>query len=106
MENYNIGFASLPQEFTYEIRLNELAKKTLEITVWDKDVGRTNDFIGIFNHLPMFDWIQQFTLFAGAGGRGGGVVAQSVECAAPGEEVMGSNCAVATRSLLVGSVSV
>ncbi|GFO08698.1 double c2-like domain-containing protein beta [Plakobranchus ocellatus] len=34
------------EEFTYEIRLNELAKKTLEITVWDKDVGRTNDFIG------------------------------------------------------------
>ncbi|BFZ18785.1 hypothetical protein BsWGS_21822 [Bradybaena similaris] len=34
------------EEFTYEIRHNELAKKTLEITVWDKDIGKTNDFIG------------------------------------------------------------
>ena len=36
----------------------------------------------------------------------GGVVAQSVERATPGEEVPGSIPAVATRSLLVGSVSV
>ena len=36
----------------------------------------------------------------------GGAVAQSVERATPGEEVPGSIPAVATRSLLVGSVSV
>ena len=36
----------------------------------------------------------------------GGVVAQSVERVTPGEEVPGSIPAVATRSLLVGSVSV
>ena len=36
----------------------------------------------------------------------GGTVAQSVERASPDEEVVGSNPAVATRSLLVGSVSV
>ena len=36
------------QEFTYEIKHNELAKKTLEITVWDKDIGKANDFIGQF----------------------------------------------------------
>ena len=35
-----------------------------------------------------------------------GVVAQSVERATPGEEVPGSIPAVASRSLLVGSVSV
>ena len=35
-----------------------------------------------------------------------GAVAQSVECATPGEEVPGSITAVAARSLLVGSVSV
>ena len=36
----------------------------------------------------------------------GGAVAQSVECATLGEEVPGSIPAVATRSILVGSVSV
>ena len=36
----------------------------------------------------------------------GGAVAQSVERASPGEEVLGSIPALAARSLLVGSVSV
>ena len=36
----------------------------------------------------------------------GGAVAQSVERATPGEEVLGSIPTVAARSLLVGSVSV
>ena len=44
-------------------------------------------------------------LFRKLGG-GGGAVAQSVERAAPGEEVPGSIPAGAARSLLVGSVSV
>uniref|UniRef100_A0A1A8P830 Double C2-like domains, alpha n=1 Tax=Nothobranchius rachovii TaxID=451742 RepID=A0A1A8P830_9TELE len=34
------------EEFFYEISLSELAKKTLEVTVWDYDLGRSNDFIG------------------------------------------------------------
>ncbi|XP_041349378.1 double C2-like domain-containing protein beta isoform X1 [Gigantopelta aegis] len=34
------------EEFVYEIKHNELAKKTLEVTVWDKDIGKANDFIG------------------------------------------------------------
>lgn len=34
------------EEFNYDIKHNELAKKTLEITVWDKDIGKANDFIG------------------------------------------------------------
>uniref|UniRef100_A0A3P9LHE4 Double C2-like domains, alpha n=1 Tax=Oryzias latipes TaxID=8090 RepID=A0A3P9LHE4_ORYLA len=34
------------EEFFYEISLTELAKKTLEVTVWDYDLGRSNDFIG------------------------------------------------------------
>ncbi|XP_060582315.1 double C2-like domain-containing protein beta [Ruditapes philippinarum] len=33
------------EEFTYQIKHNECAKKTLEITVWDRDIGK-NDFIG------------------------------------------------------------
>ncbi|XP_053375706.1 rabphilin-3A-like isoform X2 [Mercenaria mercenaria] len=33
------------EEFIYQIKHNECAKKTLEITVWDKDIGK-NDFIG------------------------------------------------------------
>ena len=35
----------LSQEFIYQIKLSEVAKKTLEITVWDRDIGK-NDFIG------------------------------------------------------------
>ncbi|XP_071502025.1 rabphilin-3A-like [Diadema antillarum] len=34
------------EEFYYEVKHNELAKKTLEITVWDKDLGKANDYIG------------------------------------------------------------
>ncbi|XP_031561901.1 double C2-like domain-containing protein beta isoform X2 [Actinia tenebrosa] len=34
------------EEFAYEIPHSELAKKTLEVTVWDYDVGKSNDFIG------------------------------------------------------------
>uniref|UniRef100_A0A8B9HF37 Double C2 domain alpha n=1 Tax=Astyanax mexicanus TaxID=7994 RepID=A0A8B9HF37_ASTMX len=33
-------------EFFYEITFNELATKTLEVTVWDYDLGKSNDFIG------------------------------------------------------------
>ena len=36
----------LLQEFQYDIAQHELAKKTLEITVWDKDMGKHNDYIG------------------------------------------------------------
>lgn len=39
-------FIFLWQEFIYDIKHNELAKKTLEITVWDRDIGKANDFIG------------------------------------------------------------
>ncbi|XP_028843718.1 double C2-like domain-containing protein alpha isoform X2 [Denticeps clupeoides] len=34
------------EEFFYEISLSELATKMLEVTVWDYDLGRSNDFIG------------------------------------------------------------
>jgi len=36
----------LLQEFSYEVTLDQLAKKTLEISVWDYDLGMSNDFIG------------------------------------------------------------
>ena len=36
------------QEFFYEITFSELATKTLEVTVWDYDLGKSNDFIGDF----------------------------------------------------------
>merc|ERR1712080_579060 len=34
------------EEFKYDITHTELAKRTLYISAWDDDVGRTNDFIG------------------------------------------------------------
>ncbi|MED6271001.1 hypothetical protein CHARACLAT_015983, partial [Characodon lateralis] len=33
------------EEFSYEIKHAELAKKTLEVSVWDYDMGKSNDFI-------------------------------------------------------------
>ena len=36
------------QEFFYEISFSELSSKTLEVTVWDYDLGKSNDFIGEF----------------------------------------------------------
>lgn len=38
--------AAPAQEFSYEVSLDHLAKKTLEISVWDYDLGMSNDFIG------------------------------------------------------------
>lgn len=40
------GFVPSTQEFVYEIAHHDLAKKCLELTVWDYDVGKSNDFIG------------------------------------------------------------
>ncbi|XP_076010386.1 rabphilin-3A-like [Genypterus blacodes] len=34
------------EEFGYEIKHNELAKKSLDISVWDYDIGKSNDYIG------------------------------------------------------------
>ncbi|XP_074486133.1 double C2-like domains, gamma [Sebastes fasciatus] len=34
------------EEFSYEVAPDQLAKKTLEISVWDYDLGMSNDFIG------------------------------------------------------------
>ncbi|XP_042298767.1 double C2-like domain-containing protein beta [Sceloporus undulatus] len=34
------------EEFCYDIKHADLTKKTLEITVWDYDIGKSNDFIG------------------------------------------------------------
>lgn len=42
-----IFFGWLFQEFSYEIKHSELAKKTLDISVWDYDMGKSNDFIGM-----------------------------------------------------------
>ncbi|XP_061818731.2 double C2-like domain-containing protein beta isoform X1 [Nerophis lumbriciformis] len=34
------------EEFSYDIKYADLTKKTLEVTVWDYDLGKSNDFIG------------------------------------------------------------
>lgn len=38
------------QEFCYDIKYADLTKKTLEVTVWDYDIGKSNDFIGKHPH--------------------------------------------------------
>ena len=72
-------------------------------------------FIRLLNLLILFishniytDGINLLYLWIGRRGLGKlrGAVTQSVERATPGEEVLGSIAGVATRSLLVGSVSV
>lgn len=42
------------QEFSYEVTLDQLAKKTLEISVWDYDLGMSNDFIGRLRKTVMW----------------------------------------------------
>lgn len=42
----SISLFVFAQEFFYEITFSELATKTLEVTVWDYDLGKSNDFIG------------------------------------------------------------
>lgn len=34
------------EEFVFDVKLQDITKRTLEIAVWDKDYGRTNDYIG------------------------------------------------------------
>ncbi|MGH0171470.1 UNVERIFIED_CONTAM: hypothetical protein FKN15_060830 [Acipenser sinensis] len=45
-KNYNICLERQVLEFLYEIAHEDLAKKTLDISVWDYDLGMSNDFIG------------------------------------------------------------
>ncbi|KAB7499967.1 Double C2-like domain-containing protein beta [Armadillidium nasatum] len=47
------------EEFAFEMKRNELPKKTLEVRVFDKDVGRMDDFIAYDNH-------EQFLVFSSA----------------------------------------
>ncbi|XP_026575146.1 rabphilin-3A [Pseudonaja textilis] len=35
-----------PAEFFYDIKHSDLAKKSLDISVWDYDIGKSNDYIG------------------------------------------------------------
>lgn len=49
---YEYAFVAPPaQEFSYDVPLDQLAKKTLEISVWDYDLGMSNDFIGRLSKL-------------------------------------------------------
>ncbi|MBZ3873377.1 Rabphilin-3A [Sciurus carolinensis] len=34
------------KEFFYDIKHSDLAKKSLDISVWDYDIGKSNDYIG------------------------------------------------------------
>jgi Ca2+-dependent lipid-binding protein, contains C2 domain len=36
------------EEFVFDTKMTELPKQALEITVWDKDYGKSNDYLGEF----------------------------------------------------------
>ena len=60
------------QEFCYDIKYADLTKKTLEVTVWDYDIGKSNDFIGKLPglsrlQLSFIDVLQPFVLSEAAG---------------------------------------
>uniref|UniRef100_A0A8C9BKT3 Rabphilin 3A n=1 Tax=Phocoena sinus TaxID=42100 RepID=A0A8C9BKT3_PHOSS len=40
------------EEFFYDIKHSDLAKKSLDISVWDYDIGKSNDYIGECSQLP------------------------------------------------------
>ena len=44
------------KEFVYKMKLNELAKKTLEITVWDHDLGKQNDYMSSDSELVVLTY--------------------------------------------------
>ncbi|MGH0145859.1 UNVERIFIED_CONTAM: hypothetical protein FKN15_053128 [Acipenser sinensis] len=46
IKRFSICLEHLPPEFFYETSHSELSTKTLEVTVWDYDLGKSNDFIG------------------------------------------------------------
>lgn len=35
------------EEFVFDTKMTELQQKTLVITVWDKDHGKSNDYLGM-----------------------------------------------------------
>ncbi|XP_072769880.1 double C2-like domain-containing protein beta isoform X3 [Nerophis lumbriciformis] len=46
------------EEFSYDIKYADLTKKTLEVTVWDYDLGKSNDFIGKCLRRVVGSWRQ------------------------------------------------
>lgn len=36
------------QEFFFDVKHSDLAKKQLDLSVWDYDIGKSNDYIGKF----------------------------------------------------------
>lgn len=45
-EPHSHGCVCQFQEFFYDIKHSDLAKKSLDISVWDYDIGKSNDYIG------------------------------------------------------------
>ncbi|NXK36933.1 DOC2B protein, partial [Piprites chloris] len=60
------------EEFCYEIKHGDLAKKTLEVTVWDYDIGKSNDFIGLMlpPHLSLSLSLSQGGVVLGINAKG------------------------------------
>lgn len=50
------------EEFCFETRPNEMDKQLLMVTVWDKDIGKSDDFLGslIIGHNSKGSRLQQW----------------------------------------------
>lgn len=59
------------QEFFYDIKHSDLAKKSLDISVWDYDIGKSNDYIGECSSSrdSLFIWAPQKRIPCGALGK-------------------------------------
>lgn len=51
------------QEFSYDIKHSDLAKKTLDISVWDYDIGKSNDYIGKIHRRCIRDLLDLVEMF-------------------------------------------
>lgn len=58
-----------PQEFFYDIKHSDLAKKSLDISVWDYDIGKSNDYIGELEASAL--WVGDLVPGSGFGGGSG-----------------------------------
>lgn len=46
------------EEFVFETKMTDLPKQTLILTIWDKDYGKSNDYLGE-NYLKVLNFLRK-----------------------------------------------